>query len=93
MKSNYMYEQGKVDVIYHIHRMTVDMEKGKVAIKTTMKKLVRQFSAGGYSTGVGRKTVSNYGGKLPTSKYISNIKNNLLRDFYYTERQVIYSGS
>lgn len=46
-----------------------------------------QFTAGGYSTGVGRKAVSNYGGKLPTSKYISNIKNNLLRDYVYDEEE------
>ena len=48
---------------------------------------VGQFTAGGYLTGVGQKTVSNYGGKLPTSKYISNIKNNLLRDYDYDEEE------
>ena len=46
---------------------------------------VGQFSAGGYSTEVGRKAAFNYGGKVTTSKYISNKKNNLLRDYDYDE--------
>lgn len=41
----------------------------------------------GKSTEVGRKTVVNYGGKLPPSKYISNKKNNQLRDYDYGEEE------
>ena len=48
---------------------------------------VGQKSDGGNSTEVGRKTVLNYGGKPTTSKYISNKKNNLLRDYDYDEKE------
>ena len=48
---------------------------------------VGQKSVVGNSTGVGRKTVSNYGGKSPPSKYISNKKNNQLRDYDYEEEE------
>ena len=47
----------------------------------------------GQNTGVGKsppldqKTVQNYGGKPTTSKYISNKKNNLLRDYDYDEKE------
>ena len=48
---------------------------------------VGQKTADGNSTGVGRKTVLNYGGKLTTNKYISNKRNNLLRDYDYDEKE------
>ena len=48
---------------------------------------VGQKSDGGNTTEVGRKTVSNYGGNSPPSKYISNKKNNLLRDYDYDEKE------
>ena len=48
---------------------------------------VGQKSDGGNSTEVGRKTVLNYGGKPTTSEYISNKKNNLLRDYDYDEKE------
>lgn len=38
-------------------------------------------------TGVGRKTVSNYGGKLTTSKYKSKKNSNSLRDYDYDEEE------
>ena len=41
----------------------------------------------GKSPILGRKTVQNYGGKLTTSKYISNKRNNLLRDYDYDEKE------
>ncbi|MBQ2901030.1 MAG: replication initiator protein A [Agathobacter sp.] len=41
----------------------------------------------GNSTGVGRKTVANYGGKSSPSKYISNKKNNQLRNYDYDEEE------
>lgn len=47
--------------------------------------VVGQKSDVGNSTQVGRKTVLNYGGNSPHSKYISNKKNNLLRDYDYEE--------
>ena len=48
---------------------------------------VGQKSDVGKLTEVGRKTVSNYGGKSPPSKYISNKKNNQLRDYDYGEEE------
>lgn len=48
---------------------------------------VGQKSDGGYSTGVGQKTVVNYGGISPPSKYISNKKNNQLRNYDYEEEE------
>ena len=48
---------------------------------------VGQKNADGNSTGVGRKAVLNYGGKLTTNKYISNKRNNLLRDYNYDEEE------
>ena len=48
---------------------------------------VGQKSDGGYSTGVGRKTVVNHGGISSPSKYISNKRNNLLRDYDYEEEE------
>ena len=41
----------------------------------------------GKSSSLGRKTVQNRGGKLTTSKYISNKRNNLLRDYDYDEKE------
>ena len=41
----------------------------------------------GNSTVVGRKTVSNYGGNSSPSKYISNKRNNQLRDYDYEEEE------
>lgn len=41
----------------------------------------------GKSSPLGQKTVSNYGGKSTTSKYISNKKNNQLRDYDYEEKE------
>ena len=46
-----------------------------------------QKSDGGYSTGVGQKTVVNYGGISSPSKYISNKKNNQLRNYDYEEEE------
>ena len=48
---------------------------------------VGRKSDGGNSTGVGRKTVANYGGNLSPSKYISNKKNNQLRNYDYEEEE------
>ena len=48
---------------------------------------VGQKSDGGNSTEVGRKTVSNYGGKLTTSKYKSKKNSNSLRDYDYEEEE------
>ena len=48
---------------------------------------VGQKSDVGNSTQVGRKTVSNYGGISPPSKYISNKKNNQLRNYDYEEEE------
>ena len=48
---------------------------------------VGQKSDGGYSTGVGRKTVVNHGGISSPSKYISNKKNNQLRNYDYEEEE------
>ena len=48
---------------------------------------VGQKSDVGNSTEVGRKTVSNYGGISPPSKYISNKKNNQLRNYDYEEEE------
>ncbi len=48
---------------------------------------VGQKSDGGYSTGVGQKTVVNYGGISPPSKYISNKKNNQLRNYDCEEEE------
>lgn len=48
---------------------------------------VGQKSDGGYSTGVGRKTVVNHGGISSPSKYISNKRNHLLRDYDYEEEE------
>ena len=48
---------------------------------------VGQKFDGRYSTGVGRKTVINHGGISSPSKYISNKKNNLLRDYDYEEEE------
>lgn len=41
----------------------------------------------GNSTIVGQKTVTNYGGKTTTSKYISNNRNNQLRNYDYEEKE------
>ena len=41
----------------------------------------------GKSYPLGQKTVQNHGGKLTTSKYISNKRNNLLRDYDYEEEE------
>lgn len=46
-----------------------------------------QKSVVGKPTEVGQKTVSNYGGKQSPSKYISNKRNNLLRDYDYEEKE------
>lgn len=48
---------------------------------------VGQKSDVGKTTGVGQKTVSNYGGKLPPSKYISKKNSNPLRDYDYDEKE------
>ena len=48
---------------------------------------VGQKFDGGYSNGVGRKSVVNHGGISSPSKYISNKKNNLLRDYDYEEEE------
>lgn len=48
---------------------------------------VGQKSDVGKSTEVGRKPVSNYGGKSSPSKYISNKKNNHLRNYDYEEEE------
>ena len=48
---------------------------------------VGQKFDGGYSTGVGQKTVVNYGGISAPSKYISNKKNNQLRNYDYEEEE------
>ena len=48
---------------------------------------VGQKSDGGYSTRVGRKTVATYGGISSPSKYISNKKNNQLRNYDYEEEE------
>ena len=48
---------------------------------------VGQKSDVGKSTSLGQKTVQNHGGKPTTSKYISNKKNNLLRDYDYDEKE------
>ena len=48
---------------------------------------VGQKSDGGNSTEVGRKTVSNYDGNSSPSKYISNKKNNQLRNYDYDEEE------
>lgn len=37
--------------------------------------------------GVGQKTGANYGGKPSSSKYISNKRNNQLRDYDYEEKE------
>ena len=41
----------------------------------------------GKPTPLGQKTVRNYGGKPTASKYISNIRNNQLRDYDYEEKE------
>ena len=46
-----------------------------------------QKSGVGKSPSLGQKTVQNHGGKLTTSKYISNKRNNLLRDYDYDEKE------
>lgn len=48
---------------------------------------VGQKSDGGYSTGAGRKNVVNHGGISSPSKYISNKKNNQLRNYDYEEEE------
>lgn len=48
---------------------------------------VGQKSDGGNSTGVGRKIVVSYGGISSPSKYISNKKNNQLRNYDYEEEE------
>ena len=48
---------------------------------------VGRNAAVGKLTEVGQKTVSNYGGKSSPSKYISNKRNNLLRDYDYEEKE------
>ena len=48
---------------------------------------VGQKSDGGNSTKVGRKTVLNYDGNSPPSKYISKKKNNQLRNYDYEEEE------
>ena len=48
---------------------------------------VGQKFDGGYSNGVGRKSVVNHGGISSPSKSISNKKNNLLRDYDYEEEE------
>ena len=48
---------------------------------------VGQYTGVGKSTIVGQKTVHNYGGKQPPSKYISNNRNNLLRNYDYEEKE------
>ena len=48
---------------------------------------VGQKSDGGYSTGVGQKTVVNHGGISSPSKYISNNRNSYLRDYDYEEEE------
>ena len=46
-----------------------------------------QKSAVGNTTGVGQKAVGNQGGKQSPSKYISNNRNNHLRDYDYEEEE------
>lgn len=46
-----------------------------------------QKSAVGNLTEVGQKTVGNQGGNPPPSKYISNNRNNHLRDYDYEEEE------
>lgn len=46
-----------------------------------------QKSAVGNPTGGGQKTGGNYGGKLTTSKYTSNNRDNHLRDYDYEEEE------
>lgn len=46
-----------------------------------------QKSVVGKSPSLGQKTVQNHGEKLTTSKYISNKRNNLLRDYDYDEKE------
>ena len=46
-----------------------------------------QKSAVGNLTEVGKKTVTNQGGKQPPSKYISNNRNSNLRDYDYEEEE------
>lgn len=41
----------------------------------------------GKSSPLGQKTVPNYGGKPTASKYISNKRNNQLRDYNYEEKE------
>ena len=48
---------------------------------------VRQKTDVGNSTVVGQKTVLNYGGNSSSSKYISNKRNNQLRDYDYEEKE------
>lgn len=48
---------------------------------------VGQKSDVGNSTGVGQKIVTNYGGNSSLSKYISNKKNNQLRNYDYEEEE------
>lgn len=48
---------------------------------------VGQKSDVGKTTGVGQKTVSNYGGKLTASKYKSKNNSNPLRDYDYDEKE------
>ena len=48
---------------------------------------VGQITGVGKSPPVGQKTVHNYGGKQPSSKYISNNRNNLLRNYDYVEKE------
>ncbi|MBQ7955540.1 MAG: replication initiator protein A [Lachnospiraceae bacterium] len=46
-----------------------------------------QKSAVGNPTAVGQKSVSNHGGNPSPSKYISNNRNNHLRDYNYEEEE------
>ena len=48
---------------------------------------VGQNTGVGKSSPVGQKTVLNYGGKSPTSKYISKKISNPLRDYDYEEKE------
>ena len=47
----------------------------------------RQKSAVGNPTEVGQKSVGNYGGNQSPSKYMSNNRNNHLRDYDYEEEE------
>ena len=101
-KNHWLDGQGRVYFIYPIHQMTTDMNKSETTIKDAMKELVKAQLLEKIPEGRGRpnrlyilfpdeeqrrKSIGNYGGNPSPSKYISNNRNNHLRDYDYEEEE------